>query len=95
MVTSIDKADGGVVVFLVPTFEARSGSAHTNAGSGRITPETMRLLIAGTVALAFLALVSLLVGRLANTARPARTIFAAAALLASLPPVLYAFLPRA
>lgn len=60
-----------------------------------MTPEITRVLIAGTVTVVFLALVGFLVWCLANTTRPARTIFAVATLLASLPPVLYAFLPRA
>ena len=89
----------GVPDGLLPPRDGTAGSETglckpSPPGSGQMTPDAMRLLIAGTVALTFLSLVGFLVWRLAHTARPARTMFAVAAVLASLPPVLYAFLPR-
>jgi hypothetical protein len=59
-----------------------------------MTADVARLLTAGVVALAFLALVGFLVWRLTPTARPARVLLAVAAVLAGLPPVLYALLAR-
>lgn len=60
-----------------------------------MAPDVVRLITAGIVTLAFLALVGFLVWRLTPTARPARVLFAVAAVLASLPPVLYALLSQA